>query len=307
MTRSRSSWGRLLAAAGLIALAGCASRVVEFHQLPADTPAADNAANVVKAKSLAAEAGRARKEKPGNGGPNAATAEPPPPPVTAENAPSMKTYDPWGRLNRFTYRFNARFDEAVFLPVANHYRIVLPSPIRTGVHNFFGNVAEIDSFINYTLQGRLGRMVRSLGRFVINTTIGIGGLFDPASEMRLPKAPTGFGTTLAKWGMHPGPYLVIPLYGPNTLRGGIGLAADYGTLYEIDPVQLYRGGQSWGLGVLNAVDQRANIDFRYYASGSPFEYETIRFLYVRKQLIEDAGLRRHQPLPKADPNVPAGE
>ncbi len=129
----------------------------------------------------------------------------------------MTTYDPWGRLNRFTYRFNARFDEAVFLPVANGYRR-LPSPMRTGVHNFFGNIAEIDSFINYTLQGRLGRTVRSLGRFVINSTIGIGGLFDPATKFHLPKAPTGFGTTLAKWGMHPGPYLVIPFYGPSTLR-----------------------------------------------------------------------------------------
>jgi phospholipid-binding lipoprotein MlaA len=218
----------------------------------------------------------------------------------------MKTYDPWGRLNRFTYRFNARFDEALFLPVANSYR-ELPSPLRAGVHNFFGNVAEIDSFINYTLQGRLGRTVRSLGRFVINSTIGIGGLFDPATKLRLPKAPTGFGTTLAKWGMHPGPYLVIPFYGPSTLREGIGLAADYGTLYVIDPAWIYRGDQSWGLGVLNAVDQRANIDFRYYSSGSPFEYETIRFLYVRKELIEDAGLHRQKPLPKADPNVPAGE
>jgi phospholipid-binding lipoprotein MlaA len=229
-----------------------------------------------------------------------------PPPVTPAEAPPMKTYDPFGQINRFAYRFNARFDEALFLPVANGYRR-LPSPMRTGVHNFFGNIAEIDSFINYTLQGRLGRMVRSVGRFVINSTIGIGGLFDPATHMRLPKAPTGFGTTLATWGMHPGPYLVIPFYGPSTLRGGIGLAADYGTLYVIDPAWIYRGDQSWGLGVLNAVDQRASIDFRYYASGSPFEYETIQFLYVRKLLIEDGGLHRQKPLPRTDPNVPAGE
>ena len=132
-------------------------------------------------------------------------------------------------------------------------------------------------------------------------------MFDPATNLRLPKAPTGFGTTLATWGMHPGPYLVIPFYGPSTLREGIGLAADYGTLYVIDPAWIYRGAQSWGLGVLNAVDQRANIDFRYYASGSPFEYETIRFLYVRKLLIEDGGLHRQKPVPRADPNVPAGE
>ncbi len=215
----------------------------------------------------------------------------------------MDTYDPWGRLNRFTYRFNARFDDAVFLPVANGFRR-LPAPVRSGVDNFFSNLSEVDSIINYTLQGRLGRGVRSLGRFVINSTLGIGGLFDVASRVHLPKAPTGFGTTLAKWGMHPGPYLVVPIYGPSTLREGIGLAGDYGTLYAINPADLYRGDQSWALGVLNAVDQRANIDFRYYETGSPFEYEMIRFLYVRKLLIQDSSLH---PPKKRDPDAPAGQ
>lgn len=307
MRRGRRRW-RVGAAAALVALGGCAARTVEFRRWPPETPAADNAADITKMQDLGAATALAQRDKagPSNGGEGAPAAEPPPPPVTPAEAPPMTTYDPWGRLNRFTYRFNARFDEALFLPVANDYRR-LPSPMRTGVHNFFGNIAEIDSFINYTLQGRLGRSVRSLGRFVINSTLGIGGLFDPATKFRLPKAPTGFGTTLAKWGMHPGPYWVIPFYGPSTLRGGVGLAVDYGTLYLIDPAWIYRGDQSWGLGVLNAVDQRANIDFRYYSTGSPFEYETIRFLYVRKELIEDAGLHRQQKLPKTDPNVPAGE
>jgi phospholipid-binding lipoprotein MlaA len=301
----RFGWRQLAAGLALVTLCGCASQVVEFHRLPADTPAADNAADIAKIQRLADAAALVQKTKAQAATEGAAAAEVPPP-VTAAEAPPMKTYDPWGRLNRFTYRFNARFDEALFLPAANGYRR-LPSPMRTGVHNFFGNIAEIDSFINYTLQGRLGRMVRSVGRFVVNSTIGIGGLFDPATKMRLPKAPTGFGTTLAKWGMHPGPYLVIPFYGPSTLREGIGLAADYGTLYVIDPAWIYRGDQSWGLDVLNAVDRRANIDFRYYASGSPFEYQTIQFLYVRKELIKDAGLHRQKPLPQADPNAPAGE
>ena len=289
-------------AALLTVLGGCAAQTVEFHRWAPETPAADNAADIAKMKESAAAAATA--ERPS--GMHGEAAAEPSPTVTPAEAPPMTTYDPWGRLNRFTYRFNARFDEALFLPVANGYRR-LPSPMRTGVHNFFGNIAEIDSFINYTLQGRLGRTVRSVGRFVVNSTLGIGGLFDPATKLHLPKAPTGFGTTLAKWGMHPGPYLVIPFYGPSALRGGVGLAVDYGTLYLIDPVWIYRGDQSWGLGVLNAVDQRANIDFRYYSTGSPFEYETIRFLYVRKELIEDAGLHRQKKLPRADPNVPAGE
>lgn len=291
-----------------ILLAGCVSPTVRFHRLPPETPAANNAADVARAQGLAAAAALAAKQSTA-AAPQAAgeaKADEQVPLLTPADAPSMRTYDPWARINRFTYRFNARFDEAIFLPVANGYRR-MPSPLRSGVHNFFGNLGEVDSVINYTFQGRLGRGVRSLGRFVINSSLGIGGLFDVAVKLRLPRAPTGFGTTLAKWGMHPGPYLVIPIYGPSTLREGIGLAADYSTSYVINLADLYRGGQSWGLGVANAVDQRANIDFRYYASGSPFEYETIRFLYVRKQLIEDAGLHKRKPPVQRDPNLPAGE
>jgi phospholipid-binding lipoprotein MlaA len=126
---------------------------------------------------------------------------------------------------------------------------------------------------------------------VINSTLGVGGLIDVAAKLKLPGAPTGASTTLAKWGVRPGPYLVIPLLGPSTLRDGFGFLADYGTSYAIDIGKLYRGNVSWGLGGANAVDQRSNVDFRYYSTGSPFEYENVRFLYVRKRLIEDAGLR----------------
>jgi phospholipid-binding lipoprotein MlaA len=190
--------------------------------------------------------------------------------------------------------------------VSNGYKY-LPSPVRAGVHHFFGNLTEVDSVINYTLQGRLGRSWRSIERFVINSTVGIGGLFDFATRWNLPGAPTGFGTTLAKWGMHPGPYLVIPLLGPSSLRGGVGYLGDYGTNYGINLFDLYQGDVSYGLGVVNAVDQRANVDFRYYSTGSPFEYENIRFLYVRKLLIEDAGLHKKDPPKKREPGVAAGQ
>ena len=228
------------------------------------------------------------------------------PPVTAADAPSMYTYDPLERFNRFNYRFNYRFDEAIFLPVVNTYKRI-PSPLRAGVHNFFSNLSEIDSGINYTLQWRLKYSLRSVERIVINSTIGIGGLFDVATKLKLPGAPTGFATTLAKWGMHPGPYLVIPILGPNTFRGGVGYAVDYGTLYGIDIFHLYRGNVSWGLGFANAIDQRANVDFRYYASGSPFEYGNIRFLYVRRQLIEDEGLHAKDTRKRPPPDAPAGK
>lgn len=270
-----------------------------MHRMPTQTPAADNAAAIKRAAALVAAAQETAKLA-AQGAPAGA-----PEPLSREDAPPPQTYDPWERINRFSYRFNSRFDDAVFLPVTRTYQR-LPSPARSGVHHFFGNLAEVDSVINYTLQGRLGSGVKSLGRFIINSTLGIGGLFDVASACKLPGRPTGFGTTLAQWGMHPGPFLVIPFFGPSTLREGVGLLGDYGVSYGIDIGRLYRGDVSWGLGVANAVDQRANIDFRYYATGSPFEYDNIRFLYVRKLLLEDEGLHKKSP-PRKQQDAPAGE
>jgi phospholipid-binding lipoprotein MlaA len=286
----------------IVLLGGCASQSVTIRSLPAETPAADAAAAALAAAANTAAVRPAGMAADGTS-PERPTADMGPP-VTPAQAPSMRTYDPWERFNRFNYRFNARFDEAVFLPVANGYRR-LPSPLRSGVHNFFDNLAEIDSVINYVLQGRLGSGVRSLGRLVINSTVGIGGLIDVATRVKLKGAPTGFSNTLSSWGVHPGPYLVIPLLGPSTLRDGVGLLADYGTSYAINLANLYKGDESWPLGGVHAVDERANVDFRYYSTGSPFEYEEIRFLYVRKRLIEDEGLRGKGRAVTA-PDVPAG-
>jgi phospholipid-binding lipoprotein MlaA len=327
---------RGLLAVGLmvLVLCGCATEGVNVRRLPDETPAADNAAAIARmqaasgemggaatgigatgARSTGASAAGAGATQGGAGGVGRTPAAPAStaagdadalPPLTPADAPSMYTYDPFERINRFTYRVNARFDEHVFLPVTNGYRRI-PTPVRSSVHNFFRNLGEITSTANYILQWRLGNGARSLGRFVINTTLGIGGLFDVASKIKLPGEPTGFAATLSTWGVHPGPYLVIPLLGPSTLRDGIGFLGDYGLEYGINFVDLYRGYQSYGLGVVNAVDQRANIDFRYYGSGSPFEYETIRFLYVHRDLIQDEALRgrgRHKP---QDPGQPAGK
>jgi phospholipid-binding lipoprotein MlaA len=286
-----------------MALGGCASQVVSIRTVPDQTPAADNAAAAANAHAFAEAIAAESADASAQAG-NQTSAVPTP--LTAADAPPMYTYDPWERINRFTYRFNARFDETIFLPAANVYKRA-PQPVRSGIHNFFGNIAEIDSVINYALQWRLKYGWRSLERLAINSTIGIGGLFDVAAKLKLPGTPTGFATTLAKWGMHPGPYLVIPLLGPSTLRDGVGFLADYGTEYGINIAGLYRGNVSWGLGTINAVDQRANINFRYYAGGSPFEYETVRFLYVRRRLIEDQGLRSKEAVKKPAADVPAGK
>ena len=301
-----------------------------MRSLPPETPAAENASAVRNAEAFEAAARQAAlTSAPPAAGPPAGAIPAQPGatstqqaavtapdngkqadadtlvPLTPADVPSMYTYDPWERLNRFTYRFNARFDEAVFLPVSNGYRRV-PAPIRAGVHNFFSNLSEVDSVANYILQARLLRGVRSVGRFVINSTLGIGGLFDVATKLRLPNPPTGFSETLSTWGAHPGPFLVVPILGPSTLRDSVGYLGDYGLNYGINLFDLYQGYQSYGLGTLNAVDTRSNIGFRYYATGSPFEYEVIRFLYVRKRLIEDDALHgKGKPKPR-DVDAPAG-
>jgi phospholipid-binding lipoprotein MlaA len=278
-------------------LSGCASESFSMRTLPAETPAADNA-RATQAAAAIAEA-RSQPQPPAN----AQDADAPV--VTMADAPPLYTYDPWERLNRFTYRFNARFDENVFLPVSDDYRRI-PAVLRAGVHNFFSNLTEVPTVVNDALQLQVKSGARSLGRFAINSIVGIGGLFDIATKWHLPKAPATFDSTLSRWGVHPGPYLVLPLLGPSTLRESVGLLGDYGICYGINVADLYRGYQSYALGVLNAVDTRANVGFRYYATGSPFEYETVRFLYMRKTLIEDDA-RHPRGRPKAaDPLAPAG-
>lgn len=290
----------------LLATGGCASQY-SVRTLPSVTPAADNAAVLEQmqqmqqvqqmqadAAAAAARAAAAREAELG-------------PPLTVAQAPPLATYDPWERMNRFTYRFNARFDEAIFLPVADGYRRFLPSPVRAGVHNFFSNYTEIISILNYTAQLRLAPAVRSLGRFVVNTTLGIGGLWDVATPMHLIQPNTGFGNTLARWGIHPGPYLVMPLLGPSSLRDGFGWGVDFSTNWFVNIANLARGTAGWALTPLNAVDIRANTNFRYYSTGSPFEYSNIRFLYVRKTLIEDDALRLWHRAGPPDPLAPAGQ
>lgn len=289
-----------LVSLALAVLGGCASEEMAIRTLPEETPAAD-----IAMATEEAAAPNAAVPAPADGQDEQQPATPLPQ-ITANDAPSMHTFDPWERANRFTYRFNARVDEAVFLPVANGYRR-LPTPVRSGVHHFFGNLGEVHSMLNYALQGRLGLGARSLGRFLINSTVGIGGLFDVATKIKLPGAPTGLSATLGKWGMHPGPYLVIPFLGPSTLRDGIGVAGDFGTSYSINVADLYRGDKTWLLTGTDLIDKRANSSFRYYATGSPFEYETVRFLYVRKRLIEDDGLHKHSAPEPRDPAVPAGQ
>lgn len=134
--------------------------------------------------------------------------------------------DPWESYNRSMTQFNESLDRAVIKPVAQAYRDIVPRPARKGVSNFFGNLDDVRSLINNVLQAKVEGTLTSFWRVTINTTIGLGGIFDPAREMGLRRQREDFGQTLGYWGVAPGPYLVLPILGPSTLRDTAALPVD---------------------------------------------------------------------------------
>lgn len=147
---------------------------------------------------------------------------------TAEVAPvqTSASSDPWESFNRNLFGVHQAVDHAVLEPVARGYRSVTPRPLRTGVVNFLRNLKAPVVLANDLLQGEVNRAGSTVGRFAINTTIGIGGIFDPATSMGLEHHDEDFGQTLAVWGVPSGPYIFVPLMGPTTLRDGAGQIVD---------------------------------------------------------------------------------
>jgi phospholipid-binding lipoprotein MlaA len=133
--------------------------------------------------------------------------------------------DPLEGFNRGMWSVNMAADKALIRPVSSAYRTVTPKPARRGLSRILANLEEPWSFVNNVLQGKPRRAARNLGRFVVNTTIGVGGLADHASGLGIPDSQEDFGQTLAVWGVDSGPYLVLPLFGPSTLRDGVGSTA----------------------------------------------------------------------------------
>lgn len=134
--------------------------------------------------------------------------------------------DPLESINRATYAFNDGLDRALVKPVAQTYARSLPQPIQTGVSNFFSNAKYPVTLANNILQGKLAHAVNDVGRLLLNTTLGLGGFLDPATRIGLERFDEDFGQTLGKWGLPPGPYLMVPFLGPYTLRDGLGGFAD---------------------------------------------------------------------------------
>lgn len=171
-------------------------------------------------------------------------------------APGGNPSDPFESLNRSVFSFNDSVDRAVVKPVALAYRDAIPSPVRAGVNNFFGNLQDMWSVVNNALQGKGVEAGDSMGRVMINTVFGLGGLLDMAGEANIPKHTEDFGQTLGVWGVPAGPYLVLPLLGSSTVRDSAALVVDYqGDLVSsVDKVAVRNSLQ-----VTRGVDLRANL------------------------------------------------
>lgn len=135
--------------------------------------------------------------------------------------------DPLESMNRSVFEFNDTLDRVLMKPVATVYRDVTPSWMRTGVTNFFNNLEDVWSIVNNALQLRGQDTGDSIARVMVNSTVGLLGLFDVASDLNVERHTANFGLTLGRWGMQPGPYLVLPLLGPSTLRDTAALSVDW--------------------------------------------------------------------------------
>lgn len=195
--------------------------------------------------------------------------------------------DRFERMNRSVYRFNDALDRGVARPAAVAYTRVVPGPLRTGVSNFLENLTYPITMVNDLLQAKPRQFVRDTTRFVVNTTFGIGGLFDPATQMGLASGDEDFGQTLGRWGVPAGPYLVLPFLGPSTVRDGVGDLADQfanpRNYVEDDAVR-------YGLLGLDLLDTRAGLlgtDNVLQRSFDPYVFMRNAYLQRREFQVRD--------------------
>ena len=203
-------------------------------------------------------------------------------------ATSGNPKDPIEGYNRAMFSFNEGVDKVILKPVAKGYDAVLPDPVRTGVTNFFGNIADLLIGVNNVLQGKVSQGGSDLGRVVVNSTIGVLGVFDVATRMGLEKHEEDFGQTFGRWGMGSGAYVVLPLLGPRTVRDTSGLLLDMAT----DPVVYIENVPVRNsLMAVRVVNDRANLlpAEKVVDEAALDKYAYIRDAYLqrRRNLIHD--------------------
>jgi phospholipid-binding lipoprotein MlaA len=210
-------------------------------------------------------------------------------------ATSGNPKDPIEGFNRAMYGFNDALDTVLIKPVAQGYDAVLPSPVRTGVTNFFGNIADFFIGVNNLLQGKPDQAVSDLGRVVVNSTVGIFGLIDWASDMGMEKHEEDFGQTFGRWGAGDGAYVVLPIFGPRTVRDTAGLIVDS----AVDPIgHIDHVPTRNTLLALRAIDIRADLlpADKVIEEAALDKYSYIRdgYLQNRRNLIHDGNAPREK-------------
>jgi phospholipid-binding lipoprotein MlaA len=207
--------------------------------------------------------------------------------VTLPPGSPRSPQDPWESWNRGVYKFNTAVDHAVARPIARGYVKVVPPPIRTGVNNFFSNLSTPTVMINDALQGKFLAAANDLGRFVLNSTVGIGGLLDPATSAGLSRNEEDFGLTFGHWGAHTGPFLELPILGPSDVRDGAGRVVG---IFTTPTHYVHNDYVSYGLYLPYFVDARASLlplDATLQTVFDPYAFVRDAYLSRRAYLVSD--------------------
>lgn len=196
--------------------------------------------------------------------------------------PAARNPDPWEKFNRRVFRFNDTLDRYALKPVAQGYRKVTPRPLRAGITNFFRNLKMPVVMLNDLLQGKVRAAGQDISRFLVNSTLGFVGLVDASTVLGIPLNDEDFGQTLGVWGVASGPYLVLPFFGPSTIRDGVGTGVDFAS----DPITLqFNTEERVGLWAGRVVNTRANlIDVEEIIQGD--RYLFIRDLYLQSRAFD---------------------
>lgn len=197
--------------------------------------------------------------------------------------------DPWEGLNRKVFVFNDTLDTYLLRPVAKGYRTVTPDPVETGVSNVFNNLLEVRNVVNDLLQGKWGQAANDSGRFVVNTTVGVVGIFDVARHWGMPRADgEDFGQTFAHWGAGQGPYLVLPFFGSSTLRDAFGMPLNALVHPLVDVDHVPTRNTIYGM---DLIDTRAALlDAEKLISGDKYTFIRDAYLQRRNFLIHDGAV-----------------
>jgi phospholipid-binding lipoprotein MlaA len=201
---------------------------------------------------------------------------------------SHEENDPLEYVNRGIYSFNEKADEYLLEPTAKGYQYITPEVVDQGISNFFSNLDDVIVFVNDVLQLKFNQALSDGGRVAVNTTVGLLGFVDMASDVGMPKHNEDFGQTLGAYGVGTGPYIVLPILGGSTLRDTVGL---YGDMF-VDPInQLHNSDVMWGTVVLKGVDMRADLIFAKKvadeASLDPYEFRRSAYFQRREYLVYD--------------------